>query len=193
MSVQNPFFSSDSYYFALASAAVDKQKSLRELLQILEKFFVISHCYQMNTRESFVIFDILMNCIDDTKKPNIKNQIAQESFTDLKSIKPELRKILTRDERIEANGDPFLAIYTFILENAYKQTRPQIRVESRTPDGAPQLSDKETLVGYYLEKIFTSFSGKKLEESVTQKIAFLAAFHFGDPQNAQALQDKASE
>lgn len=189
----DPLFSSDSYYFALASAAFGKQKSLRELLQILEKFFVITHCYQMSTTESFVIFDMLMSCTNETKNYDLFNQIGRERFQYLSQTKMGPQMTISLDKRIEANDDPFLAIYTLILENAYKQNHPQIKHRGQTPWGVPLVSDKESLVIYYLEKIFTAFSVEELAKSATQKFSFLEEFHFGEQKDAQDIQGKSDD
>lgn len=139
------------------------------------------------------MFDLLMNCTDETKSYDIIKQIKQEDFRQLASMNMGDHMMVNLDERIEANDDPFLAIYTFILENAYEQTHPKIKHRGRTPSGVSLISDKERIVEFYLEKIFSSFSGEKLTKSVTQKLSFLDEFHFGESKSAQNIQEKTDE
>lgn len=167
------FLSRDSYYVTLASAAIGKQKSLREMLQVLEKFFVISSCYQMNTRECLVIFDMLMNCTDDTKNQDMSRVIVQTQF-------PHESTSTRRDERDISDQDPLLMLYTFIIENSHKQSTPRIKASGQIFGGRATYTPKEQLIAAYLRDIFTEFSGKELTESVTQKISFLDSFHFGE-------------
>lgn len=170
----DPLFSPSSYYYTLASAAIGKQKSLRELLQILEKFFVLSSCYDMSTRDSFVIFDMLMACRDDTKNQDMSRTIVQTEFS------PQTASMINRrygpDERNIGGQDPFLTLYAFIIENSYKQTLPQIKQAG----GNPTYTQLEMILGFYLNGIFKRFSGEELTKSVTQKISFLDSFHFGE-------------
>lgn len=168
----NPLATPDSYYYTLASAAIGKQRSLRELLQILEKFFTISTCYNMNTRESFVIFDILMNYIDKIKNQDMSRVIKQSEFSPQSAAQ--------RDERDIADQDHFSTLYAFIIENSYTQTLPQIKPSTQTIGNRYVLSLNERIMSVYLANIFTRFSGEELTQSVTKKIAFLDEFHFGE-------------
>lgn len=174
----NPFLSRDSYYHTLASAVTGKQKSLRELLQILEKFYVISSCYPLNTRESVVIFDMLINCANDTKNQNMSQIIEQTKFSP--PAASANREPASADKRSIGGQDPFLTLFAFIIENSHKQSVPQIKPSTTSASGRPAQAEIEQLLGFYLDQIFTAFSGKELTKSVMQKIAFLDEFHFGE-------------
>lgn len=158
----------NSFYGALAKAASAKSKKLREYIQLIEKYSLISRTYSLNPRESVVIFDALLN-----RKSEISPDILPR---DIPHGRWPLRNPRTRE--INSAGGMLNEIYDFIIMNVYDRYNAVMsRIDARHPCDHLLYNTIENI-------ILVAFSGKDLESSVKQKIAFLDEFHFGEKESS---------
>lgn len=159
------FTPTSSFYRTLASAARNSNLKLREYIQIVDKFNVISKIYNITTRESIVIFDMLVHKTYDFENQNMADVIRQEDFI--------------QDNEGNIPLDSKLSIwelfYRVSLNNSHKHDNPQISYRSNDEEGA--------MKALFIPRLITDFSGKQLTKSVQEKVALLEEFNFGDDAN----------
>ena len=160
----DPLFNGLSFYKAIACGAEIANKKLRDYTIIIDKFNIISLTYKLSTRESFLIFRILLNITDEFSNPMQGITVAQEDYQPGKQDPPY---------QIDLNDDFYKALYLAIEINTSNQRDVIIRdsVSGTLP---------ESLMDQFLYHVIKDFSGKNLLASVTSKIALLDKFNFGE-------------
>lgn len=148
-----------SFYASLAKGASMKKKSLREYIQLIEKFNIISSLYTLDARHYFVIFYYLLNETSETEK----RELLRTDFTERSD----------KLYRINARDSVLLEIYTCMIENTFSHAR--IELSGGNVHSGEDFFTYKTVNAITNEK----FSGAELAESVKQKLNFLDTFHFG--------------
>lgn len=154
----------NSFYGALAKAASAKNKKLREYIQLIEKYNLISRTYSLTPREAIVIFDALLNRESEIHSKVFSREIPNEPWP---TASPARRLIDSRKGLLNE-------IYAFILMNVYEFCRQEMKPLGQ---GYPNDSILYNLIANIIN---VPFSGEKLANSVEQKINFLDGFHFGE-------------
>lgn len=153
-----------SFYGALARAASIKNKKLREYIQLIEKYNLISKMYDLNIRESIIIFDVLLNRSSEISLEALPKSILKKTYP---------RANLSR-YRVDAEKGILSEIYTAICVNAYDHAVPDVNDSWEAP------RDDTIIYNIVATMLNKPFLGEELAKSVEQKINFLDEFHFGE-------------
>lgn len=148
-----------SFYASLAKGASMKKKSLREYIQLIDKFNIISSLYTLDARHYFVIFYYLLNENSETEK----RELLRTDFTERSD----------KIHRVNARDSVLLEIYECMIENSFNHALIEL--------SGGNVHSGEDIFTYNAVSTITSerFSGAELAESVKQKLNFLDTFHFG--------------
>jgi|GEM_PF-6556320 len=154
----------NSFYGVLAMAASAKNKKLREYIQLIEKYNLISRTYSLNPREGVAIFDALLNRESEISSKVLLREIPNERWP----LANPARRLINSEKGL------LNEIYKFVIMNIYEFCGQEMK---GLGEGCP---NDGLLYNIIANIINVSFHGEKLESSVKQKIAFLDEFHFGE-------------